>query len=421
MDSTLGLPAPTTVDLRGPTVSWQTARPAAEPFRQQAGHAEEAAKDGITAMSTASPLDSVEAANLGPAIWILDSQAPHRRDVETALRPFYLLDLFSEAEQAVASLSRTSPGVVIVGEKAGAKGGLDFVRMLRQQKGQERTPVLFIADSPDSRAPALLAGVDDCLTKPYRRATLVDAVFSLLNAAVETSWENLPGNARAALRETLVVFARLSERLLSGEALIYDSVSTACAPLVEAVDHRETRAILSGVRGHTNYTFAHSVRVATLLALFSNILGLPADEQLVLATGGLLIDVGKMSIPHAILNKSGPLTEEELGVMQSHVSDTVDFLARNHTLPDTVRIIAGQHHEKLDGSGYPNGLAAGDLNEIARMAAIADVFSALTDYRAYKESMSAEEALRIMTEDMEKQLDQKLIKLFHPALLNNAA
>jgi HD-GYP domain-containing protein (c-di-GMP phosphodiesterase class II) len=341
--------------------------------------------------------------------------------VEAALRPFYLLRLFSEADAAIAALTQPPPGVIIAGETAGAKSGLDFVRMLRQQKGMERTPLVFITDQPENRAFALLAGVDDCLIKPYRRATLVEAVSSQLNTAVEARWERLPGNARAALRETLVVYDRLSERLLSGEALIYDSVSTACAPLVEAVDHGEARAILGGVLGHTNYTFAHSVRVATLLALFSNVIGLPADEQLVLATGGLLLDVGKMSIPHAILNKSGTLTDEEFGVMRNHVIDTMTFLARNNTLPNTVRVIAGLHHEKLDGSGYPKGLAAGDLNEIARMAAIADVFCALTDYRAYKKSMSAAQALEVMTQEMDRQLDQKLIRMFAPLLLDNVA
>ena len=107
--------------------------------------------------------------------------------------------------------------------------------------------------------------------------------------------------------------------------------------------------------------------------------------------------------------------------MRNHVIDTMTFLARNNTLPNTVRVIAGLHHEKLDGSGYPKGLAAGDLNEIARMAAIADVFCALTDYRAYKKSMSAAQALEVMTQEMDRQLDQKLIRMFAPLLLDNVA
>ena len=94
--------------------------------------------------------------------------------------------------------------------------------------------------------------------------------------------------------------------------------------------------------------------MATLLSLFGNVIGLPQSEQLLLASGGLLHDVGKMSIPHEVLNKPGRLTEEEFVVMKGHVDASVHYLMQNPEIPKGVITIAAQHHEKLDGTGYPN-------------------------------------------------------------------
>ena len=87
-------------------------------------------------------------------------------------------------------------------------------------------------------------------------------------------------------------------------------------------------------------------------------------------------------------------------------------------LPSAVFIIAEQHHEKIDGTGYPNGLKGKDLNELARMAAVVDVFSALTDRRVYKEPMPVAKAMQIMTDEMTSHLDQKYVKMFRSILID---
>ncbi|MBT5036276.1 MAG: HD domain-containing protein [Rhodospirillaceae bacterium] len=125
------------------------------------------------------------------------------------------------------------------------------------------------------------------------------------------------------------------------------------------------------------------MRVATFLSLFGNTLGIKGDDLMTLSTGGLLHDVGKMHIPHEVLNKPGKLSDEEFVIMKSHVNCSVEFLNQTSDLPKGVTIVAGQHHEKLDGTGYPHGIEGGKLNELARMASIIDIFSAITDRRVY--------------------------------------
>lgn len=172
------------------------------------------------------------------------------------------------------------------------------------------------------------------------------------------------------------------------------------------------------MRSHDNYTYAHSLQVATLLALFGHSLGLSKEEQAILASGGLLHDVGKMTIPNEVLNKPGRLTPAEFIVMKGHVEASIAHLERCPDLPKSILTIAAQHHEKLNGTGYPYGLNGKRLDELARMASIIDVFSALTDRRVYKPSMTAEAALQIMTDQMGSHLDMRLVGLFRQMLLD---
>jgi HD-GYP domain-containing protein (c-di-GMP phosphodiesterase class II) len=107
--------------------------------------------------------------------------------------------------------------------------------------------------------------------------------------------------------------------------------------------------------------------------------------------------------------------------MQRHVPNTIHFLEANDHIPKGARLIAEQHHEKLDGTGYPHGLRGKDINDLARMAAIVDVYSALTDRRVYKPAMAPPQAFEIMETQMTNHLDQGLLKLFRTIMLDTTA
>ena len=192
-----------------------------------------------------------------------------------------------------------------------------------------------------------------------------------------------------------------------------------CEFLDEAIRNNRVQDLLRGIRGHDNYSYVHSVRIATFLGLLGKFLGIKGDDLNGLTSGGLLHDVGKLSIPHEVLNKPGRLTEEEFDVMKGHVTTTIETLSMEDDLPNGIAKIAGQHHEKLDGSGYPQGLVGNQLNELARMAAIADVFGTLTDRRIYKPAMAPEAAIDLM-KTMEGHLDQSMLRLFQEMLLDGA-
>ena len=353
-------------------------------------------------------------------IAVVDTNAVFRKEVSQALISLYHVIEFSDIERALDDMRVKPPSVILVDEKIQPGGGAQFIARCRRVPGLATVPIVLTL----SEAAKMMGeefrrqGADGALMKPFRRSVLIKTITALVNKNVEAQWEKLPEREKTTLKGTVEVFNNISDFIAAGEEVPFSSVQEACGPLVDAVSNNDFKGILNGVKQHDNYSYVHSLRVATLLSLFGHTLGLTKDDQLMLASGGMLHDVGKMSIPHEVLNKPGRLTEAEFVVMKSHVTETVKFLEITPDMPKPVMIIAGQHHEKLDGTGYPYGLKGGELNDLARMASIVDVFSALTDRRVYKPPMEAEVALGIMTEQMKNHLDQHFVAMFRQMLMD---
>jgi HD-GYP domain-containing protein (c-di-GMP phosphodiesterase class II) len=352
---------------------------------------------------------------------VVDSSESHRRQIEHALTSFYRIAAYASPDEAMSAMEKAPPCAVVVENGGELFGAPDFIRSLRRMPHLADVPVVCIGsvDEAAIRAEALSSGANAFLVKPYRRSALIRAISQQISRMVERRWEALPPLHRQALFDTMEVFNSVSDVIERGEPIAYAKVTDACAPLVEAVGSGEFKLILSEVRGHDNFSYAHSLGVATLLLLFGYTIGLKEDELSLLGGGGLLHDVGKMSIPYDVLNKVGLLSVAEMDLMKSHVTVTKRYLEKCSDLPRNILLIGDQHHERLDGSGYPLGLKGVELNELARMAAIVDVFCALSDRRPYKPALEAEQALQVMTEQMPGKLDLQLLAMFREMLLDS--
>jgi len=355
-----------------------------------------------------------------PLVAVIDGNDQNRGQVADALISFYRVVQYSDADRALSGMRREIPDIALIDDQIPGGGGYNLTKAMRRERGLENIPVILTAHHDEGQSIALTKGLGSCilLLKPYRRSKLIVTISSLLNKFIEENWSKLPSRPRAALNETISVFNSISDAIDSGDGINFQVVNEACTPLVEAIENNEFKSILGGVKDHDNYTFAHSLKIATLLSLFGKAIGLSYNDQLLLAGGGLLHDVGKMTIPHDILNKPGRLHADEFEIMKGHVPATLAMLEINNSIPKGAIIIAAQHHEKLDGTGYPKGLKGKELNELARMSSIVDVFGALTDRRVYKPSMPAERAFEIMTEQMPDHLDQNLLKMFKGMMLD---
>lgn len=152
-------------------------------------------------------------------------------------------------------------------------------------------------------------------------------------------------------------------------------------------------ALVCRLRKRDEYTFSHSLNVSVLLARFSHHLGDAPEVTQQIALGGLLHDIGKMAIATEVLNKPGKLTDDEYGHMKTHVSRGLALVER-YPLPEAALAVIREHHERRDGSGYPMSLTQESISTIGRMAAIVDVYDAISTERVYHKALPAPEAMR---------------------------
>jgi HD-GYP domain-containing protein (c-di-GMP phosphodiesterase class II) len=365
-------------------------------------------------------------------IFLADRNSRDRQVMTDALRRYYAVTSFSDGMQALDALHRRHPDLLIVDSGLPGGGGVSLLERLRGEADLAAVPVLstvadhglipasVLARRRDAQPPVPALGTVLC--KPFSARVLRVWVSRLISLGVEASWSQVEPVQREALRSSVTLFNTLAESVHARDPALprvpFRHIRDGCRALVEAVASTNFRAILEGVRAHDDYTYAHSLRVATFLTIFGHGLGLRDDELATITAGGLMHDIGKTRIPHHVLNKPGTLDAEEWHVMRSHVDHTLQALDDSVSLPRGARMIAAQHHEKLDGSGYPLGLAHAQIHELARMATIADIFGALTDRRCYKAPMPAEKALAIMG-TMTHAIDGHLLALFREMLLDS--
>lgn len=168
---------------------------------------------------------------------------------------------------------------------------------------------------------------------------------------------------------------------------------------------------LARIRDSDSFTYAHSVAVCALMANLARRMDMDAGAQQELGIAGLLHDVGKMLIPKEILNKPGRLTDAETEVMRGHVTRGHELLKKGGNLPQAALEVCLSHHEKIDGTGYPDKLAGPQIGLAARMGAVCDVYDAVTSNRPYKEAWSPAECLASMF-TWQGHFDEDILSLF---------
>jgi HD-GYP domain-containing protein (c-di-GMP phosphodiesterase class II) len=198
-----------------------------------------------------------------------------------------------------------------------------------------------------------------------------------------------------------------------GQAVQMENVAPVVQNITESI-LRNSGAMLSLMRIKTkdDYTFLHSVSVCTLLVAFCRSRGMDEDTIYQAGVGGLLHDTGKALVPDAILNKPGRLTDEEFAVIKRHPRDGYDFLRQTSEIGAIPLDITLHHHERRDGSGYPEMQNAAEISELAQMAAIVDVYDAITSDRCYHKGMPAADALRKLYEWSKFHFDPGLTQEF---------
>ncbi|MBU0583957.1 MAG: HD-GYP domain-containing protein [Alphaproteobacteria bacterium] len=219
-------------------------------------------------------------------------------------------------------------------------------------------------------------------------------------------------NGAAAMKQATEMVRSLFGSASSSTGIDRQKVEAVVDVVDQLVFTRPTTILnLTKLKTKDEISFQHSIAVCALVGMFARHLKLEGKLVRILCVSGLLHDIGKLHIPTAILTKNGMLTAEEIAVMQTHPRKGYEILAKGTGLPDIVGKVCLQHHEKLDGSGYPAGLKDGEIVAAARMVAICDVFDALTSIRPYKKGSTPETAAAMMA-TWKGHFDQMLLNKF---------
>lgn len=169
---------------------------------------------------------------------------------------------------------------------------------------------------------------------------------------------------------------------------------------------------LADIRALDEYTFAHSVNVCVLSLILGIIKGYSEESLYELGIGALLHDLGKTIIPTEILNKPGPLNNEEMAIVRKHPAYGFSILCQEPAIIFSSALIAYQHHERCNGEGYPKGLNQGEIHEYAQIVAIVDVYDALTSDRPYRKRLLPYEAVETLIAMSTQELNFNIVKLF---------
>lgn len=213
-------------------------------------------------------------------------------------------------------------------------------------------------------------------------------------------------NCKQVLQQTMQKFS-VSDRLEvdSLQHCVNDVIS-------DILKNPDVQVSLNDIASNDEYTFTHSVSTMVYALMIAKKLNYNEQMLGVLGMGTILHDIGKMIIDPAIIFKEDKLTKQEYEYVKMHTMYGYQALRRIAMLPEQARLIAYTHHERLDGSGYPRGLTAGEIPEFARIVAIADVYDALTTDRCYRKKWPAHKAMDFLIERSQKEFDPELLALF---------
>ncbi len=176
---------------------------------------------------------------------------------------------------------------------------------------------------------------------------------------------------------------------------------------------------LIAVQSHHSATFSHSLAVSGIAGALAARLGWSQQARRLLVAGGLVHDLGKVRIPLSVLDKPGELTSKERALINKHPEYGIEILKNREDIPEAIKSMAFKHHEYLDGSGYPKGLTADQIEPAVRVMTIADIFAALTEDRAYRAGMPKRMAISVLR-DMGPKLDQDLVREFSLMMLGSS-
>lgn len=303
---------------------------------------------------------------------------------------FRYIHSITDPRQAVELYQKIKPDCVVLDINMPHMNGFQVLEELRKISADTYLPVIVISadDNPGSKFAALESGAKDFLNKPYDRVEVLLRIKNLVEVRI---LNNQIANQNKFLE------SKVRERTKE----LYETQVDVVQRLSRAIEYRDTE------------TGTHVIRMSRYSALIAKYAGLSEHQCELILIASPLHDIGKIGIADQVLQKPGKLTEQEFQIMKTHTTIGEELLSGGHSeFLAIAREIAGSHHEKWDGSGYPRGLKENQIPCTGRICGLADAFDAMTTKRIYKEAYTIEHALEEVKKCKGAHFDPRLVDVF---------
>ena len=297
-------------------------------------------------------------------ILVVDDDPIDLKILKKMLSEKYNVDCLTSGEEAIEYLKSTIPDLILLDIHMTGKDGFEVNRMIKSDSHCADIAVVFLTgdDDRETEIKCFKEGAHDYIKKPY----VVEILLQRVNRIVELN------RLQKKLGTEVEKQTRKAEERRKKVERLSLQVMTTLARTIDAKD---------------KYTNGHSVRVAEYAREIARRYGKSEKEQQEIYYMGLLHDIGKIGIPDDIINKISWLNDEEYDIIKTHPVIGADILKNISEIPG-IEIGARWHHEKYDGSGYPDGLRGKDIPEVARIICVADAYDAMTSNRSYRKILA---------------------------------
>jgi len=352
-------------------------------------------------------------------VLIVDDQSTTRKILQALLlHRNYVVELAVDGKEALQKIRNNSPDLVISDILMPQMDGFELCHEVRRDPMLQNVRLIFYTGTylkPAHKKLALALGASAFISKPLEPDKLFQMIDNVMTATQKAIASELPAEELLLLREHRdIVVEKLAEKIKSLEEEVTKRVA------VEATLEENRGSLRTSLIGtvvafsrtvgmRDPYTAGHQQRVSQLSREIAQQLQLAPEQIDGLRMGAMIHDIGKIYLPAEILNKPGKIGDLEYGLVKSHAQVGYDLL-KDVAFPWPIADIAYQHHERLDGSGYPRGLKGEAICLEARIVGVADVVEAMMSHRPYRSAWSREEALAEIQRGNGSEYDSEVVK-----------
>lgn len=326
----------------------------------------------------------------------------------------------ADGRQATQHTHKYLPNIILMNTKLPVLDGIITCRMIKNDVSTPcYFPIIMMSDSQSKKQiiSSIEAGCDDFILKPFAFDVLLDKVKNLVGFYQKKEKKKEEAETSGASKDEadIIKFSRKAikrafSNAMHGKLIDYPTIKDTVDKMVEILHKENNLPLAFKMKSYNDYTYIHSINVGSLCMSFAYHLEWNDSDLQIIGEGAFLHDIGKTKIDLKILLKPDKLTDEEFLEMKKHPRYSQEIMAKQNIQTEIMKV-AMEHHERWDGSGYPNKLSNGQISKYGRVSAIVDVYDAITTDRCYHKAIESEKAINNMV-GWTGQFDPELIKKF---------